>query len=246
MAALEQWGVPLAVMGMLLATLFMAAVAKRYQAHQALVSAQVRRLELAVTEIEEGLTALQGVSLSRELRLTLRSEVLTRYQRIARLTRRYPSIAQKVREAEAALNAEGGTPGTGVGPMPDQQAFLCVQRALDSLVDVVAHGDTLRPIPRDVRQIFCRELGERRAEANARFHLVQASALQKDGDTVRARAHLTTLLQVLKRRGPSTDFVRELYVEAEHAFDALTAPAAMADAGQETVEQDSRMAGAVG
>ena len=78
-------------------------------------------------------------------------------------------------------------------------------------------------MPRDVRQIFCRELGERRAEANARFHLTQSRQYQRDGNMARARAHLTTLLQVLKNRGPSTDFVRELYAEAENALEALSA-----------------------
>ena len=223
MGTLEDWGVPLAVLGMLIATLFMAAVVKRYQAHQALVEAQIQRLELGIGSIVEGLAALHGVPLSRELRVTLRTEVLARYQRIARLFRRYPDIAQRLREAGAAISAEGAPPNTGVGPIVDQQAFRRVAAAIDGILDLMHRGDTLQPVPRDVRQIFCRELGERRAEAHARFHLTQARQYQRDGNLSRARAHVTTLLQVLKRRGPSTDFVRELYAETEHALQALSA-----------------------
>ncbi len=222
MGTLQEWGVPLAVLGMLMATLFMAAVVKRYQAHQGLVRAQVQRLEQGLVGIVDGLAALHGVPLSRELRVTLRSDVLARYQRIARLYRRYPAIAQRVREAEAAIGAEGAPPNTGVGPIEDQQAFRRITGAIDEFIHLIHSGTTVQPVPRDVRQIFCRELGERRAEANARFHLTQSRQYQRDGNMARARAHLTTLLQVLKKRGPSTNFVRELYAEAESALETLS------------------------
>ena len=214
---------PLAVLGMLMATLFMAAIVKRYQAHQELVRAKVQRLEQGVAGIVDGLAALQGVPLSRELRVTLRSEVLALYQRIARLHRRYPGISQRVREAEAAIGAEGAPPNTGVGPIEDQQAFRRITSAIDEFIHLIHGGATLQQVPRDVRQIFCRELGERRAEANARFHLTQSRQQQRNGNMPRARAHVTTLLHVLKKRGPSTDFVRELYAEAENVLETLSA-----------------------
>jgi hypothetical protein len=82
-------------------------------------------------------------------------------------------------------------------------------------------GGTLQPVPADVRAIFRRELGERRAEVMSRFHLVASRRLETAGRTTRARAHLTTLLHVLRQRGPSTGFVRELYAEAASALSAL-------------------------
>lgn len=90
------------------------------------------------------------------------------------------------------------------------------------MIETVSSGYTLQPIPRDVRAIFGRELGERRAEVATRFHLVQARRLEEAGSVSKARAHLTTLMQILHQRGPSTDFVRELYSEAEAALAALT------------------------
>lgn len=219
---LEQWGMPLAVVGMLLLMLFMASALNRYQAHQSRVHAAVRRLEAGVNDITGALSALRSVPLSRELRVTLRGEVLARYQKIRRLYRRYPSIVENISAAETALNAEGAQVAKGVGPIDSDAAFRTTIGALDILIETVSSGYTLQPIPRDVRTIFGRELGERRAEVASRFHLVQARR-HEDSDSIgKARAHLTTLMQILRQRGPSTDFVRELYGEAEMALAALT------------------------
>lgn len=221
-AVLEQWGIQLAVLGMLLAMLFMAAVLKRYQAHQAMVRAAVRRLQQVIDDITQGLAVLSKVPLSRELRTILRAEILASYQRIARLTRRYPGIGERLQAAQTALQAEGEKPPGGVGPIDSEVAFRELLAAIDSLVHVVSAIRTVQPIPADVRAALVRELGERRAEINARFHLVQADGLLRDGDWSRARAHLTTLMHALRQRGPSTDFVRELYSQAESALTKLS------------------------
>ena len=222
MAIIEQWGVPLAVAGMLLATLLMSALVKRYQEHQVLVRARLQRLGHSVHALEQALDVLRTVPLSREMRVLLRGELLARLQRMARLSRRYPGIRQRIGEAETALNAEGAPNAAGVGPIDDEPMFRRIVHAIDELTEVFAFGDTLQRVPPDVREIFRRELGGRRAEVHARFHLVQSVKRRKTGDTSRARAHLTTLLHVLRRRGPSTDFVRELYAEAEAALTSLS------------------------
>ncbi|MCB1800743.1 MAG: hypothetical protein KDI82_03550 [Gammaproteobacteria bacterium] len=223
MATIEQWGVPLAVLGMLLALLFMASVVKRYQAHQAVVRSAIQRLEQGLADLLGSLDILRPVPLSRELRVLLRGDVLARLQRIARLYRRYPGIEARITDAEAALAAEAAPSGNGVGPIDDERSFRQMLNALDELQGMISSGSLLQPVPRDVREIFRRELGERRAEVNARFHLVQSMQYKRSGDRTRARGHVTTLMQVLRSRGPSTDFVRELYVEAESALQALTA-----------------------
>jgi hypothetical protein len=228
---LEQWGVPLAVMGMVLATLLLAAILNRYQAHQAAVRVAVRRLDSGLSVISNALDALVRVPLSRELRVALRGEVLARCQKIRRLYRRYPAIMDKIRAAEDALSTEGPPRSDGVGVIESEQALRGTVAALDDLMAVIGHGDTLQPLPRDVRGIFQRELGERRAEAMARFHLVEARRQQGNGNVNPARKHLTTLMRVLRQRGPSTDFVRELYAEAEAAFACLTKPQRVAPEG---------------
>lgn len=221
MTLLEEWGVPIAVMGMLLATLFMASVLNRYQAHQARLRAAVRRLEGGLLRTIDALAKLGGVPLSRELRVTLRGDILARYQRIQRLYRRYPDIGRKISEAEHALNAEGALTNDGVGPIEDEQAFRVMTAAMKELIAVIEQGDTLKPIPTDVRKIFRRELGERHAEVMARFHLVAARRYENDGDLARARAHLTTLLQLLRRSAPKTPFIAELVSETESTLGQL-------------------------
>lgn len=220
MAELEDWGVPLAVAGLLVATLFMAAVVTRYQAHLATVRLVVQRLEGGIGTLLTIFDDLQGVSLSRELRITLRTDVLARYHKIKKLHRRYVDIDQRIAEAEAAINAEGAAPG-GVGPIADDTAFRKMLRALDRAIEIVSHGETIQPIPADVRAIFKRELGERRAEVVSRYYLVEAKRYENNGNFIRARMQLTNLMALLRRSGPSTDFVRELYNEAEAALSIL-------------------------
>ena len=107
MPLLQEWGVPLSVLAMLLAASFMAGLMSRYQAHQAGVGAAVRRLELGLATISAALGALGKVPLSRELRATLRGEIHARYQRIRHLYPRYPGIRAKIQAAERAFEAPG-------------------------------------------------------------------------------------------------------------------------------------------
>jgi hypothetical protein len=222
MAVVEQWGVPLVVLGMTLATLFMAGVASRYQTHQAVVRASVRRIEGCVGAITGSLEAVRSVPLSRELRVMLRGNVLVGYQEIRRLYRRYPEIGEKLLAAERALQSEGVAPAGGVGAIDTERGFRQIIGALDLLSGMVRQGELCQPLARELRLVFCTELGERRAEVMARFHLVQARRQENAGNLSKARTHLMTLAQVLRRRGPGTDFVRELYSETEAALSALT------------------------
>lgn len=247
-ALLDDFGVPLAVLGLVGATLFLAGVHQRYQRHQAEVRAAVRRFESGLLKIAGPLSELGPVPLSRELRVMLRADILARYQRIARLYRAYPDIKRLIAEAETALHAEGELPGRSVGAIESEHAFRRYKSSLDSLIEVIHHGALLQPVPRDVRGIFERELGERRAEVMARFHLVEARRLERAGDISNGRAHLTTLMQRLRREGPSTPFVQALYDEAEQALVALGRRAfehddAPGDVATEAVAQDSGASG---
>lgn len=222
MAVIEQWGMPLAVLALVMATLLMASVVKKHQAHQATIRAAVRKHEKALLELEGALRDLAPVPLSRALRVAMRAEILARMQRIRSLYRRYPGISERIVAAEMAVASETAPVADSVGPIETEQAFRTLLKAIDDIGERIRLGALLQPIPQDVRGVFQRELGERRAEAVARFHLVQSGRHEAEGDITRARAHLTTLMQVLRNKGPSTDFVRELYAEAESALAAMT------------------------
>jgi hypothetical protein len=212
---------PLAVLGLVIATLVLASLHQRYQVHQAQIRTAVRRIESQLLAIEDALTHLARVSLSRELRVLLRADVLARYRRIANLYRGYPDVKSRIAEAEAAMHGEGAAPGSGVGTIDSEAQFRQWVGALDALLEVVHYNALCQPLPRDVKSIFERELGERKAEVLARFHLVEARRLEAQGDFTKGRAHLTTLMQRLRRQGPSTEFVQALYAEAEQALVAL-------------------------
>lgn len=224
MTSLEEWGVPLAVLGLLLLTLFMAALHRRYQAYLAGVRLVVGQLDARIHEIATALDELAKVPLSRELRLTLRSDILVRYQKIRSLYRHYPGIVDSIRRAERAMDAEGAPTGKGVGPLEGEKDYRKTVAALNRLHAVLRPGGTLQPLPADVRKIFVREIGERRAELMSRFHLVEARRLQQRGNSMKARTHLLALLQGLRQHGPNTGFVRELAAEADAALADLNQP----------------------
>ena len=137
-------------------------------------------------------------------------------------------------------NAQGAPATGGVGPIENEQALHQIIGALDDLNAIMAAGGTLQTVAPDVRAVFRRELAERRAEAFARYHLVQARRCENAADWVRARAHLTRLMNQLRNAGPSTDFVRGLYTEAQAAFVALGSGRSRVAA--ETVEQPAMLA----
>jgi len=91
------------------------------------------------------------------------------------------------------------------------------------------------------RLLLLQQLKERRAEIMARFHVVQASRLKTQGDVTHARQHLQTLIGTLRNHGPNTDFVRELYLEAEKLLSGLTINGAV-NAESEAQAEDSEPA----
>lgn len=213
---------PLAVLAMVVGTLVMAAIVRQHQQHRARIGIAIRRYEAGAREIDAALARLRDVPLSHELRTLFRGEVYARYRRIQRLFRRYPGIQQRVSDAESQIGVQGPTPAGGVGPVENEDALRELLAAIDGLASFLRDGALVQGVPADVRQVLCRELGERRAEVIARYHLVRSRQREQENDLARARGHLTTLMQILRNRGPSTEFVRSLYHESEDALKRLT------------------------
>jgi len=189
----------------------------------------VGRLVASIDEMNAALDELGRVPLSRELRLTMRSDILARYQKVRSLYWRYPGIVDRLRAAEGALDAEGPAIANGIGPIESETHFRRTIAALERLRASLGPGGTMRPIPADVRRIFLRELGERRAEVMSRFHLVEAKRQDARGKPMKARTHLLALLQSLRKHGPNTGFVRELAAEADTALANLSDQRVVAD-----------------
>lgn len=227
------WGVPLAVIGLVVLLLVMAGLVKRYQIHLATIRENVRRLEAPLPALRVALDNLSGVPLSRELRVMLRNDELARHQAVQRLVPKHPQIARQISETRARRDAEGPKPDLGIRSVESEQDLRRLLDAIDHVHDYIASGAPLPHLRAEESKVFREELGERRAEILSRFHLVAASRLLDANDTSHARQHVNTLMHTLRDRGPNTEFIRQLYGEAEHMLHDInipnTTPAATAD-----------------
>jgi hypothetical protein len=207
-------GVVIVVAGLLAALIVLAHALRRQQAARARTAAVVGPLEQGARTIEDGLATLARIALPRELRVLLRTEVLARYRRIRQLHRGYPKILEKVADAERALQGEAVTTG-GVDPIDNEQVYRRMLVALDGLSGLIGRNQLLQAVPPDVRSILLRQLGERKAELMAGYHLVMARRWATRGELARGRSHVSTLMRGLRHEVPRTPFVRALQHEAE-------------------------------
>ena len=86
----EQLLLPLVVIGLVILTLVMSGVARRYQQQQAARRSVVRRMEAAIRQVELALERLQPVGLDSAVKQVFRGDVVDRYRMIGRVFRRYP------------------------------------------------------------------------------------------------------------------------------------------------------------
>ncbi len=209
------WLMPAVVLGLIVSLLVAASLVRRYQQHKAQQRARVRRIGSLVLLVENALPSLSAVPLARDLRVSLRQEVVQGYRAIRKMHPRYPHINQRIKEAQTRLDGEGPDSAGSVPPIEDEQQFNQLLSAVDQLLDYLNVARFATGSSANQRALFAQHLGERRAEIMARYHIVQAHRCEERGDMRKARQHLQTLLGALHRRGPNTDFVRELFHEAE-------------------------------
>lgn len=236
-----EWMMSLTVLGLVVALLVAASFVRRYQQYKAEQRSTVRRIASAIPLIETALKDLSSVPLSRDLRTSLRADVFNRYRTIRQVHSRYPDIDQRMREAKSRLDNEGPDSGGTVPAIEDEQKYQTLIRAVDRLVEFFERGGPISGQRVEQRLLLLQQLKERRAEIMARFHVVQASRLKTQGDVTHARQHLQTLIGTLRNRGPNTDFVRELYLEAEKLLSGLTINGAV-NAESEVQAEDSEPA----
>lgn len=211
----SDWLMPAVVLGMIASLLIAASLVRRYQQYKAHQRATLRRVASFVPVIEESLTQLASVPLARDLRVMLRGDVLRRLQSIRKVHARYPRIDERIREAQVRLDSEGPDTRGSVPPIKDERHFRQLLSAIDSVGDYLERGGVMGGMPATQRDSLLCQLRERRAEVMARFHIVQANRCQEQGDVRKAGQHLKILIEQLRSRGPNTDFVRELFLEAQ-------------------------------
>ena len=150
----EQLLLPLVVIGLVILTLVMSGVARRYQQQQAARRSVVRRMEAAIRQVELALERLQPVGLDSAVKQVFRGDVVDRYRMIGRVFRR-----------NDAVNV------AGVAPTIKDEVEL--QRLLGSLEDLLGYLDgqgTVHPLSRETLEAVQTALGERRAELLFQHH----------------------------------------------------------------------------
>ena len=216
----QHFFMPLAVVGLVVLTLVMSGIARRYQQQQAARRSVVNRMETGIRLIEEALQESTSLPLPATLRKTLRQDVLRRYQMIAQIYRAYPRLSEQLKEAEARLTAE---PEVGVGTVPeisDESTVSAFVERLDELAVFIEGPQLLSPPIFEKRKRFVLQLGEIRAELLSKFHHAKFRQKHQAGELSAAQDHLCRLMETLKTRGPNTEKVVELYHQAEEEFNA--------------------------
>ncbi len=241
---LQDWQLPLAILGLVIALLVTAGLARRYQEYLERRRALLRHLVFGARELEQVLAALEQVPLAAELRRALRGDILESWRRAQAINPRDPGLAQAVQAAEARQSADGGATG---GRVPAVKESADCQRLLQAIDHLVAYLKRGGPVSgRDPARLAAwrRELRERRAEVLARYHVVAATRADREGRSGEALEHLQYLLQQLQQRGPDTDFVRDLYAEAERLCQLALQGRPLQEAVGETEDQRSNRSSA--
>lgn len=221
----EQLLLPLVVIGLVILTLVMSGVARRYQQQQAARRSVVRRMEAAIRQVELALERLQPVGLDSAVKQVFRGDVVDRYRMIGRVFRRYPGLAQCLEQAEVRLRNDAVNVA-GVAPTIKDEVEL--QRLLGSLEDLLGYLDgqgTVHPLSRETLEAVQTALGERRAELLFQHHEALFRAKQEEGDVDAARTHMRRLMEALRTLGPNTSRVHELYQRAAIELDTPLAAA---------------------
>lgn len=245
---LEEWQMPLTVLGLIVVLLMMAGLARRYQEYQAIQRERLRRLVRMIESLDSALDTLSRVPLGFELRSALRGDIHRAWLAVQRINRNFPGLAQRIAEATSRVQSDNGVTS---GRVPGVEDYPTCQRQLDALDRLLAHlrsgdGETSRSQSAALPG-WRQEVRERRAEVLARFHIVAARRAQQGGDKAEATAHLQRLLEELARRGPDTDFVRDLYAEAERLYQYAVQGRsldALVMEGDDTVDQRSNRSSA--
>lgn len=212
----EEWMMAVVVLGLVLALLLASTVVQSYQRYKAEQRARLRRTLSTIGLVENALEKLRTVPLSKELRLLLRGDVYDRFKLVRKIHPGYPGLGQLLQQARSRLDSEPSDMAASVPPVQDQEQFMSLKQALDELIDYLGRGVAGKGQAAKQREQMLRELKERNAEVLASFHIVQASRSREQGDTRLALRHLHTLMEQLGTRGPNTEFVRQLYLEAEN------------------------------
>lgn len=209
---------PLVVIGLILGALLLPGLKHRFQQNQLARDSIRYRMEADIRRVEQALEVLADVPLDLHLRQALRRDVRDRYRMIGEIFPGRTGFAKSLQASQVRLDAEG-TDGSFASSEPADEAELNKRiYALDDLSDYFEMERTLHPLSVHQRRLFTRYLGERAADMLATYHHARFAGSVEEDELEDAQSWLIRLIQLLDRRGPDTERVRELRAKAELAL----------------------------
>ncbi len=216
---MEKIGLFVLLGGLLIFTLMMASVVRRYQERMAEKRLRVQRIIRGVDVIEDLLKHSTGCSLPAEVEKLLREDVLSRLQSVQQIDGRFQGINRLIKEAELALHPHQS------GQRPVVQDYRQLQKmttALSQLMDFLKEGRLLKPLIAEQVRIYVEQLGTLRAECVYGFHLERANQFLQAGKRHNALGDYKSIKSFLSEHGPDNDQVKAWYDEAESLRKAIS------------------------
>lgn len=217
----------LIIAALIVLTLLLASIYRRYQMHLDNKRAAMQRLANNAGLLSSTLDALKPLPIKKEVRVLLRQEVIECLNGIKRLNPKLKDIETRIKEAEGRVNSEQSEAGIEITTPDTEEELNRIIEAIELLISFFAPGRMLTKPDSTRRTEYKTHLQEIRAELRYHFFTESAAALYQEGKRDPARSQLKRLMRYFQQLGPNTTLLRERYGDVEQRFhDYATTPSA--------------------
>lgn len=201
----------LAVIGLVLLSLFLASLYRKYQEMQVIRRHRVAMLLAGVEQLERILGQIGPLGLSRELRVVSRKELMRRLKAVQAVHASYPGILERIRKARSQVDAEGAAVVSR--QKSTDKALLTGQlNALAELRHILAESGFCEPVSPAELPGFLHEVDEARVRVQFDYHLAMYEAYRNANASAKARSHLaalTKMIDAVRLQGEAITAMRE-------------------------------------
>lgn len=204
----------LAVIGLVILTLLLASLYRKYQEAQAMRRQRVAMLLAGVEQLERILGQTTPLGLSRELRVLSRKELVRRLKAVQATYARYPHIQERIHQARSQVDTEGATAPSR--QKSTDKALLTGQlNVLAELRHILVEGGFSEPVAPSELPGFLHELDEARVRVQFDYHLAMYELYCDENARAKARSHLVALTKMIDGVRLKSEVITALREEAE-------------------------------
>lgn len=201
----------LAVIGLVVLTLFLASLYRKYQEMQAIRRQRIAMLLAGVEQLDRVLDQTAPLGLSRELRVALRKDLVKRLKAVQAVCASYPGVQGRIRKVQGQVDAEG--PMTVNRQKSTDKSLLTGQlNALLELRRILAEGGLSEPVSAAELPGFLHDVDEARVRVQFDYHLAMYEAYRNMKASAKARSHLvalTKMIDAVKLPGEAINVMRQ-------------------------------------